>query len=165
MVRRHYFLLMLVLFAAPAFWAAAQPPADDEQRDPAERDHREPELDRYAHVLDRVFGEKADADQEQQHADARQRVHAHDDGVSVSAQQVHEPAVFRRLRNVRPAGVAAFEGSYAVDRLDKVGIRPGTLAARCRKTQPAVRRVGGMIERGGLGVVKEDLEIAHAFRW
>src|SRR5258707_6259857 len=66
-----------------------------------------------------------------------QRVHAHDDGVSVSAQHVHEPEVFRRLSNVRPAGMAASEGSYAVDRLAKVRIRPGTLAARWMVTQPA----------------------------
>jgi hypothetical protein len=57
--------------------------------------------------------------------------------------------------------MAAFERSYAVNRLDEVSIGPGTFVVRPRKTQLSIRRITSVLDGGRFGVVKQYLEAAH----
>ncbi len=67
-----------------------------------------------------------------------QRVDADQHRIRMSAQQVHEPAVFRRLRDIRPRGVIAAERHDAIERLHEVGVDPGTISRRFGKSQLSV---------------------------
>ena len=62
---------------------------------------------------------------------------------------------------MRAAGVLSFERCYAVQRLDEVGVDPGSLAASIGKPELAVSSVGRVFGSGWLGLVKKDFEMLH----
>src|SRR5262249_33609447 len=81
--------------------------------------------------------------------------------VSMGAQQIHQPAIFRGLGDICASGVTASERSYSVQRLHKIGVDPGTVSRRSRETQPSIRRIGRIIYWRGFAAIKKDFKVLH----
>ena len=82
-------------------------------------------------------------------------------GVGVGAQQVHQPAVFFRVRDIRAGGVHSFQGNDAVQRLHEVGEDPGAAVRRGGEPQLAVALEGGIGKGRVFALIEEHLEVAH----
>src|SRR5690348_4772842 len=91
----------------------------------------------------------------------QQGTYAHDDGIGVSTEQLHEPAILLGAGDISARRVLAFKGGYAVNGLHKVRKCPGPLRMRCRKSQIAVWSISGIGEDGRLGVIEKNFEITH----
>jgi hypothetical protein len=79
----------------------------------------------------------------------------------MSAQQVHQPAVFFRLRDIRSQRMLAFERDDPIQRLNEVGINPRTILRRCGKAELAIRSVRRMLYARWLAMIKQDFKLAQ----
>jgi hypothetical protein len=83
------------------------------------------------------------------------------DGVGVSAKEIHEPTVLFGLRDVPAGGVTSQKRDYAVERLDEVGEDPWAIRRRLREAKSSVGRVDRVEQFGAPAMVEEYLEVAH----
>ena len=87
-----------------------------------------------------------------------QGIHAQDDAIGVSAQQVHQPPIGARLRDVRPRSVLSQQADNAVERLHEVAVDPRTVVGRSRKRKISVGSESVIGERARFSVVEEHFK-------